>query len=107
MPKELMGERASQAGDDMAQTILRLEMVRRQLSNRDLVRLLKQININENERNLSNKIARGKFPAGFLLLCFFAMGVEAVRLDYDYAYLREKWGLERPLPPPGPVVIRP
>ena len=38
------------------------------------------IGIDDNERNLRNKVSRGKFTAGFLLQCLTAIGVTEVRL---------------------------
>ncbi|MFO6446172.1 DUF6471 domain-containing protein [Erythrobacter sp. NE805] len=49
----------------------------------DLVRALAGIRIQDNERNLSNKIGRGTFSAGFFLQCLAAMEVKNLRLDED------------------------
>lgn len=42
--------------------------------------VLAAIGVDDNERNLRNKVSRGKFTAGFLLQCLTAIGVETVRL---------------------------
>lgn len=60
--------------------VLRAEMVRRQIKSADLVRLLAAIGIEENGRNLGNKIARGTFSAAFLLHCLAAMEVRTLHL---------------------------
>jgi len=46
----------------------------------DLAEKLKTLGIHENARNLSNKIARGGFTAGFFVLCLIAIGCHTVRL---------------------------
>ena len=93
MPKELMGNRVSEVGDAMARVLLQIEMKRRHVSYRDLSNLLNKSGISENERNLRNKIARGKFSAGFLLICLQIMEVMQVRLDFDNTTLQQL-GLE-------------
>lgn len=40
-----------------------------------------EIGIDENERNLRNKVSRGKFTAGFLLQCLSAIGAQQLHLD--------------------------
>ena len=39
------------------------------------------IGVDDNERNLRNKVSRGKFTAGFLLQCLTALGSSHLRLD--------------------------
>jgi hypothetical protein len=36
--------------------------------------------VDDSERNLRNKVSRGKFTAGFLLQCLTAIGVDQLRL---------------------------
>ncbi len=64
-----------------AKGLLRAEMARRNLTYQQLVDKLKEIGIKEDEHNLRNKVARGKFTAAFLLQCLEAMGARDVRLD--------------------------
>lgn len=68
---------------DQAGAILRSEMAKRRMKYPDLVRALAGIGVQDNERNLSNKIARGTFSAGFFLQCLAAMEVKHLRLDED------------------------
>lgn len=63
-----------------AKAVLRSEMARRQIKSADLMGLLAAIGIEENERNLSNKIARGTFSAAFFLQCLAAMKVTNLHL---------------------------
>lgn len=64
-----------------AKGLLRAEMARRNLSYEDLAEKLKSIGIEETHKNLSNKIGRGSFTAGFFIQCLEAMGCTSLRLD--------------------------
>ena len=64
-----------------AKGLLRAEMARRNLSYEDLAEKLKSIGIEETSKNLSNKIGRGSFTAGFFLQCLEAIGCTSLRLD--------------------------
>ena len=63
-----------------AKAVLRSEMARRQVTAADLARLLGELDVQENERNLGNKIARGTFSAAFFLQCLAAMKVQNLHL---------------------------
>jgi uncharacterized protein DUF6471 len=60
--------------------ILRAEIKRRNLNYEDLVKKLAEIGVEETARNLSNKIARGGFTAGFFVMCLEAIGVRELHL---------------------------
>lgn len=45
-----------------------------------LAEILEGAGIDENERNLRNKINRGTFSATFMIQCFVAMGSPIIRL---------------------------
>ena len=64
-----------------AKNILKAELKRRGLTYRDLVEKLGEAGIQETERNLTNKIARGTFTAAFFIQCLKAIGVSSLRLD--------------------------
>lgn len=55
-------------------------MIRKGLTYADLVERLKAFGIDDNERNIRNKVARGTFSATFLLECLLALGVETIDL---------------------------
>lgn len=63
--------------------ILKAELKRRGLSYADLTNKLAAVGIDDNERNISNKIARGTFTAIFLLQCLEAIGCKTVHLSED------------------------
>lgn len=67
--------------EERAKGLLRGEMARRGVAYAQLAERLAAIGIDDNERNLRNKVSRGKFTAGFLLQCLSAMEVTVVRLD--------------------------
>lgn len=67
--------------EEKAKGLLRAEMARRGVTYAQLVEKLAAIGIEDNERNLRNKVSRGKFTAGFLLQCLTALGSHAVRLE--------------------------
>lgn len=77
-------------GDDMpertdweekAKGLLRAEMARQGVTYAYLAERLAAIGVDDNERNLRNKVSRGKFTAGFLLQCLSALGVSQLHLD--------------------------
>jgi len=69
------------AYQDKARGILRAEINRRDLSYTDLAEKLAALGVKETPRNLSNKIARGGFTAGFFVQCLIAIGCHVVRLE--------------------------
>ena len=67
--------------EEMAKGLLRAEMARHSVTYAQLVEKLAVIGIEDNERNLRNKVSRGKFTAGFFLQCLSALGCSQLRLD--------------------------
>jgi Domain of unknown function (DUF6471) len=67
--------------EEKAKTILRVEMARKGMTYAHLAERLAAIGIEDNERNLRNKVSRGKFTAGFLLQCLSALGCSSLLLD--------------------------
>jgi hypothetical protein len=62
-----------------AKNLLKGELKRRGITYAQLAERLAAIGIQENERNLNNKISRGGFTAAFLLECMTAIGAHTVR----------------------------
>jgi len=60
--------------------LLKAELKRRQLSYADLAAKLAEIGIEDNERNISNKLTRGSFTAVFFFQCMEAIGCKTVHL---------------------------
>jgi hypothetical protein len=61
--------------------ILKAELKRRHITYRDLAWKLREIGIEDTERNIANKIARGTFTAVFFVQCLDAIGCRSVQLD--------------------------
>jgi hypothetical protein len=57
--------------------------VRRNLNYKDLADRLRAIGVHDTEKNLSNKIARGKFTAAFFMQCMSAIGCHTLHLNGD------------------------
>ncbi len=71
----------TRAFNDKAKGILRAEIKRRDLSYDDLAEKLAEIGVEDTAKNLSNKIARGSFTAGFFIMCLEAIGCQVIRLS--------------------------
>jgi hypothetical protein len=63
-----------------AKNILKAELKRRGITYAMLAELLAPFGVNENERNLANKISRGSFTTAFFLMCMDAIGVKNLAL---------------------------
>ena len=63
-----------------ARGILRGEMARQNITYAQLVERLAEIGVQEDERNLRNKVSRGKFTAAFMLQCLTALDTGSVSL---------------------------
>ena len=55
-------------------------MARRGVTYAQLAERLAVIGVDDNERNLRNKVSKGKFTAGFMLQCLTAIGVKHLTL---------------------------
>ncbi len=63
-----------------AKNLLKAELKRKGVTYAQLAEKLGAVGVQENERNLNNKISRGGFTAAFLLQCLHAIGVTDLRL---------------------------
>ncbi len=63
-----------------ARVLVRAELARRDLSYKDLAKLLEGIGVSFEPKVLSNKISRGTFSFIFFLQCMHALEVESVNL---------------------------
>jgi hypothetical protein len=76
-----MAERGLNTADKgLVKNILKGELKRRGISDRELAERLGQVGAHKTERNLTNKISRGGFSAAFFVQCLDAAGVKAVRI---------------------------
>ena len=67
--------------EDRAANLLKAELKRKGIKYAELIQRLDDIGVSENERNLRNKISRGKFTASFLLQCLEAAEVTDLRIS--------------------------
>lgn len=71
-----------------AKRLLKAELVKRGISNADLVRLLGEIGVEETKASIDSKISRGTFSASFLIQCLLAIGCyKFVIDDFDQPFL--------------------
>ena len=61
--------------------VLKAELKRRGMSYADLAAKLETVGIKDNERNISNKLARGTYTAVFFFQCMEAIGCKTVHLS--------------------------
>jgi hypothetical protein len=66
--------------EDQASNLLKAELKRRGVSYGDLVEKLGALGVKEDEKNVRNKLSRGKFTAAYLLQCLEAVGASSLRL---------------------------
>lgn len=67
--------------ENHAKGILKAELKRRNMTYAMLIDRLHAMGVDESERNLRNKIARGKFTAAFFLQCLSAIGAHTVSIS--------------------------
>lgn len=65
---------------DKAKNLLRSELKRKGVTYAQLSDSLSKIGVNENEKNIANKISRGVFTMAFFLQCMSAIEVKDLRL---------------------------
>lgn len=67
--------------EDRAKRFLKAELVRAEVSYRELAERLKKHGMKETEASVANKMSRGTFSATFMLAALIAIGAEIVRLE--------------------------
>jgi hypothetical protein len=66
--------------EDKAANLLKAELKRRGVTYGQLVERLAALGVTEDERNVRNKLSRGKFTAAYLLQCLEAIGSTSLQL---------------------------
>ena len=74
-------ESAIKTFEKRAKNILKSELKRRDITYAQLAEKLNEFGVNENERNLANKISRGSFTAAFFMMCMDAIGANNLTLE--------------------------
>ncbi len=67
--------------DDKAKRLLKSELVKRGLSNTDLMVLLNEIGVEETKAGIDSKISRGSFSATFLLQCLTVIRCYKIEIE--------------------------
>ncbi len=67
--------------NDKVKRLLKSELVRRGISNSNLVNMLEQIGIEETKSSIDSKISRGTFSASFFLQCLTVIGCEKIEIE--------------------------
>ena len=70
--------------DDKAKRLLKSELIKRGVTNADLVTLLNEIGIEKTKASVDSKISRGSFSATFLLQSLSAIGCRKLEIE-DYS----------------------
>jgi len=68
-----------EAWDARVKNILKAELKRRGIGYKELANRLAAIGVSENEPNIRNKLARGKFTAVFMVQVLAAIGANEIR----------------------------
>ena len=63
------------------QTMLKVEMAKRNLTYKQLSEKLAELGVVESEPNIRNKLSRGTFSAVFLVQCLAAIGARSLDLS--------------------------
>lgn len=66
--------------EKLAANLLKAELKRAGVTYAQLVDKLAEIDVDDKEVNIRNKLARGKFSAAFLIQCLTAIGLREIRL---------------------------
>jgi hypothetical protein len=66
---------------ERAKGLIKSELAKRGMGYKQLAAKLKEIGVEENDRNIANKLARGGFSAVFLLQCLAAINCTSLQLD--------------------------
>lgn len=62
---------------------VKAEMARHRITYKELEARLRAMGIEDNEKNLSTKVSRGRFSTAFFFQVMHAIGCRVIRLDLD------------------------
>lgn len=69
---------------EQAKRLLKSELVRRGITNEELVTRLDEIGVEETKASIESKISRGTFSAAFLLQCLNAIGCKNFIAEIEF-----------------------
>ena len=67
--------------NDKVKRMLKSELIRRGVSNTDLVVLLESIGVQETKASIDSKISRGSFSACFFIQCLSVIGCNKIEIE--------------------------
>ncbi len=67
--------------NDRVKRLLKSELIKRGISNTDLVLMLKEIGVSETKASIDSKISRGTFSACFFLQCLSVIGCNKIEIE--------------------------
>jgi len=67
--------------NDKVKRLLKSELIKRGISNANLVELLKEIDVHETKASIDSKISRGTFSACFFLQCLSVIGCNKIEIE--------------------------
>lgn len=71
-----------------AKRLLKAELIKRGITNSDLVQMLREKGIEETKAGIDSKISRGSFSASFFLQCLSVIGCNKIEIeDYEADFL--------------------
>lgn len=73
--------------NEKAKRLLKSELVKRGITNADLVLLLNEAGLAETKASVDSKISRGTFSAAFFLHCLSVMKCSKIELENSESYL--------------------
>jgi Domain of unknown function (DUF6471) len=73
----------NQEFENRAKNLLKAELKRQGITYSDLAKRLTDMGLQENERNLTNKISRGSFTTAFFLMCMDAINITSLQLPRE------------------------
>jgi hypothetical protein len=73
--------------NDKVKRMLKSELVRRGITNAELVILLNGIGINETKASIDSKISRGSFSACFFIQCLTVIGCSKIEIEEIHSSL--------------------
>ena len=81
--------------NEKAKRLIKSELIKRGITNSDLVILLKEIDIEETKASIDSKISRGSFSASFFLQCLSVIGCNKLTIEeYENNYFLESTKLQ-------------
>lgn len=83
----------------MAKRLLKSELKRHGMTYKDLIRGLRIIGVEEEEKNFKNKMSRGSFTAAFFLQCLRVIGTSRLDLGIRHYEFDFETGEQRELSP--------